>query len=106
MKLLNVKNQIDILNLLSSRTYPTEGFNQCVYCDESVENDYYNFNGDFYSYMPYRCNCKNAKQELLAKENLLKTLNILDNCINIEKINDSTKEYELSEINRKYEDNK
>jgi hypothetical protein len=103
VKLLNIENSISLEQLLSSRTYKTRGFNECVYCGKSVESDYYEYEqGEFCQ--PYRCDCTYAKEELVAKERLYERLIELDACIDKEEVNKKSKDYEIYIVNRKYEE--
>lgn len=103
MKALFLRNKIDIKILLSSTTYKTEYFDKCIYCHEDVENNYYKYEGEIIG-MPYRCNCEKAKEELKAKELLLKKLTSLQGNIDIETINKVTKHAIINEIDRAYEE--
>ena len=98
MKALFLRNEIPVTKLLSSTTYRINSFDRCVYCHKNVENDYWDYNGEWYQ--PYRCDCKKAIEELKAKETLLDTLAELQKDIDVEEINEVTKESIVNELNR------
>lgn len=102
MKALNLRNQIDIETLLSSTTYKTNFFDRCIYCHKDVESDYFQYNEEWYQ--PNRCNCEKAKEELKLKETLLNELTNLQKDIDIDKINEVTKESIICEVERAYDE--
>ena len=86
---------LNLEDLLSSKTILNAyGFNTCIYCGKEVETDW----GDEYkvgdytydSISPTRCNCELAKEELKAKEQLILSLQNINNKIDIDKINKET----------------
>lgn len=103
MSIIGVRNKIDSEKLFSSTTYPTEAFDRCVYCHNYVENDFFEYNGEYIG-QPYRCNCDNAIEELKSKEELFKTLIQLEEHVDKDRVNEATKEYLISEVNRAYEE--
>lgn len=102
--MLRVRNKIDKEMLFSSTTYKTQFFDKCIYCHADVENDYYEYEGEYVG-QPFRCDCDKAKEELKAKEDLYKTLKKLEKDVDVKKINKITKEALISEIERAYEEN-
>lgn len=102
--MLRVRNKIDKETLFSSTTYKTTFFDKCIYCHADVENDYYEHEGEYIG-QPFRCDCEKAKEELKAKEHLYTTLKELEKDVDVNKINKTTKEALISEIERAYEEN-
>lgn len=101
--IIKCRNKIDAEQLFSSTTYQTELFDKCVYCHSDVENDFYEYNGEYVG-QPYRCDCDKAKEELRAKEELFNAIRHLESFIDENRVNKTTKEYLISEINRTYEE--
>lgn len=101
MKVLHLRSQADILSLLSSTTYRTEIYDKCIYCHEYVDGDQFEY--DENHYMPHRCSCDKAKEELKAKETLLNELKRLQESIDTDKLNEITKEHLINRINLAYE---
>ncbi|MPN21961.1 hypothetical protein SDC9_169343 [bioreactor metagenome] len=101
MKVLHLNNEIGIESLLSSTTYGTELYDRCIYCHEYADGEQFEYDGSYY--MPHRCECDKAKEELKAKETLLIELNRLQESIDTDKLNEITKEYLINRINRAYE---
>ena len=101
--LIKCKNRIDVEQLFSSTVYNVGYFDLCVYCHKEVEKEYFEYEGESIG-QPYRCDCDRAKDELRVKEDLFKSMKKLDAFIDEDKINKSTKEYLISEINRAYEE--
>lgn len=103
MKLLRLRNKAETETLLSSTTYKTNYFDQCIYCHKYVESNYFEYNGEFYQ--PHRCSCDKAKEELKLKNDFLNKLNELKQDIDVDEINKITKEAIISEVERAYEEN-
>ncbi len=103
MKALFLRNQINIISLLSSTTYKTDFFDKCIYCHKDIENDFYEYKGENIG-MTYRCKCEKAKEELESKKQLLEKLMNLQRDIDVKTINKVTKQAIINEFERAYEE--
>ena len=104
-RVIRYEEILDVENLLSSNTYETEYYNKCIYCDAEVENEYYEYDGEWYQ--PHRCNCDGAKKELDIKENILRAslkLNDLNEYIDVDRYLKNKYEAEMNILNNKFED--
>lgn len=100
--LLGLRNDIDINNLLSSRTYKTDFFDKCVYCNKDVENDYYEYKDEWYQ--PFRCNCEKALEELSEKELFLNKIEELNKSIDYKLINKEHKDILINIIEESFKE--
>lgn len=100
MKLLGLRADIEINDLLSSTTYKTDRFDHCIYCHNEIENDYYDYKGEWYQ--PYRCKCENAIKELEIKETMLEEVLKLREGVDFKRINDETKQGRIKKIEKMY----
>lgn len=101
--IIKCRNRINNEILFSSTTYQSEFFDKCVYCHKDVENDFFEYEGEFIG-QPYRCDCEHALDELKAKEQLYLSIKSLEANIDVELVNNKQREFLIGEINRAYEE--
>lgn len=103
MKILGKRYTIPSEYFFSSTTYKTGYFDRCVYCHKNVENDFFEYNGEYFG-SPYRCNCKDAINELEIKEKFFNDISNLYKEIDIYRINNITKYALIDKIEEAYDE--